>query len=126
MGIQLISKGDFNKVTGMLENFKEDFSIGILDKYGKKGVKALQDATPIDTGKTASSWYYKIDRKKGSAILSFCNSNINKGVPIAIILEYGHGTSTGGWVEGRNYITPTIKPILDELAEKVWEEVKYV
>lgn len=117
-------KGDFSKVTKFLERAKEAIHLGILDKYGRAGVAALASATPTDSGLTASSWYYKIENKSGSATLSFHNSNINKGVPIAIILQYGHGTGTGGWVEGRDYINPAIQPIFDQLAEEAWEEVR--
>ena len=80
-------------------------------------------ATPKDTGKTASSWYYKIENKDGSASISFHNSNIQNDVPIAIILQYGHGTGTGGWVEGRDYINPSIQPIFDEIADSAWKEI---
>ena len=80
-------------------------------------------ATPTRTGKTAASWSYEIKRQNGSTSIEFLNSNINKGVPIAIILQYGHGTGTGGWVEGRDYINPAIQPIFDKLAEEAWKEV---
>ena len=94
-----------------------------LDKYGRQGVQALAAATPIDTGLTASSWYYKITMKGDSATISFHNSNIQNGVPIAIILQYGHGTGNGGWVEGRDYINPAIQPIFDEIVRNAWKEV---
>ena len=97
--------------------------MGDLDKYGREGVAALSSATPVDTGKTANSWYYKIERQNGSVSINFLNSNINEGVPIAIILQYGHATSTGGWVEGRDYINPAIRPLFDSIAEKAWKEV---
>ena len=84
---------------------------------------ALASATPVDTGLTASSWYYEIKRQNGIVALNFCNSNVNKGVPIAIILQYGHGTSNGGWVEGRDYINPAIQPIFDRIAKDAWREV---
>ena len=88
-----------------------------------EGVAALSAATPVDSGETAASWDYEIVNKKGSAKITFTNSHIVKGVPIAIILQYGHGTRNGGWVEGRDYINPAIQPIFDELAEKAWKEV---
>lgn len=84
---------------------------------------ALASATPVDSGETAGSWYYRIENRKGSAIISFHNSNIQNGVPIAIILQYGHGTGTGGWVEGIDYINPAIQPIFDEIAKNAWREV---
>lgn len=119
-------KGDYSKVTRYFERLKEVANLGILDKYGKAGVDALSSATPVDSGLTASSWGYEIEHSAGSAKIVFTNSNINKGVPIAIILQYGHGTGTGGWVEGRDYINPAIQPIFDELADEAWREVTKV
>lgn len=116
-------KGDFLKFTRYLERVKEVVKLGDLDKYGQAGVDALSSATPVDSGLTASSWYYEIENKGGSATISFYNSNVNKGVPIAIILQYGHGTGTGGWVEGRDYINPAIRPIFDKIANDAWGEV---
>lgn len=121
--ISFRQKGDFSKLTRYLERVKEVAHLGDLDKYGREGVAALASATPVDTGLTASSWYYKIEHTKGSATISFFNSNIQNGVPIAIILQYGHGTGTGGWVEGRDYINPAIQPIFDKIAENAWKEV---
>ena len=116
-------KGNFSKATSFLERAKESFHVGILDKYGRLGVAALSQATPKDTGVTAASWSYKIQNEGDTAVLSFHNSNFNNGVPIAIILQYGHGTGTGGWVEGRDYINPAIQPVFDELANAVMKEV---
>lgn len=123
MKISFRQKGDFSKLTRYLERAKESIHIGELDKYGREGVAALSAATPIDSGQTASSWYYEIENKKNSVKLSFCNSNIQNGVPIAIILQLGHGTRNGGWVQGRDYINPSIQPIFDKLAEDMWREV---
>ena len=117
-------KGDFSKVTKYLTRTKKGINIRSLDKYGEEGVKALESNTPKDTGLTAKSWYYEIKKIDNNIIrISFCNSNIQNGVPIAIILQYGHGTRNGGWVEGRNYINPAIQPIFDELTKKAWKEV---
>lgn len=116
-------KGDFSKLTRFLERAKESIKIGDLDKFGREGVAALASATPIDSGLTASSWYYKIENKNGSVTISFHNSNIQNGVPIAIILQYGHGTRNGGWVQGRDYINPAIQPIFDKITEQAWKEV---
>ena len=116
-------KGDFSKLTRFLERAKEAVKLGDLDKYGREGVAALSSATPVDSGKTASSWYYEVEHQNGSASITFYNSNVNKGVPIAIILQYGHGTRNGGWVQGRDYINPAIQPIFDKLAKDAWEEV---
>lgn len=116
-------KGDFSKLNNFLERAKEVVKIGDLDRYGQEGVEALMAATPKDSGLTASSWYYEIVRTNGSVSIQFNNSNINKGVPIAVILQYGHGTRNGGWVEGRDYINPAIQPIFDKIAENAWKEV---
>ena len=124
--ISFRQKGEFSKLTTILEKAKEVVNIGDLDKYGKAGVAALSSATPVETGKTANSWYYKIENKKDTVSITFNNSNVQNGVPIAIILQYGHGTRNGGWVEGRDYINPAIQPIFDEIANKAWEEVKSI
>lgn len=116
-------KGDFSKTERYLQKIKNINIRNIIEKYGEKGVAALSSATPVDTGKTSSSWYYDISQTNTGITISFNNSNINKGVPIAIILQYGHGTRNGGWVEGRDYINPAIQPIFDEIALKAWEEV---
>lgn len=116
-------KGDFSRLSRFLERAKETVHMGDLDRYGREGVAALASATPVDSGLTASSWYYEIVRTKDGATISFKNSNINKGVPIAIILQYGHATRNGGWVEGRDYINPAIQPIFDRLANDAWKEV---
>ena len=121
--IKIRQKGDFKKLTSFLERAKEGLDIGVLDKYGRKGVAALSSATPVDTGLTASSWFYKIENKNGVAKIEFHNSNIQNGVPIAVILQYGHGTRNGGYVGGRYYINPAIQPVFDELAKNAWKEV---
>lgn len=119
-------KGDFSKVTKYLERVKNVVHLGELDKYGREGVAALASATPIDTGLTANSWSYEVTHDKDSATISFKNSNIQNGVPIAIILQYGHGTKNGGWVVGRDYINPAIQPIFDKIAKDAWREVTRV
>ena len=115
--------GDFSKLTRYLEKAKSINHASILDKYGKAGVSALRSATPIESGQTANSWGYEVANSKGSATITFYNTHENKGVPIAIILQYGHGTGTGGYVQGRYYINPGIQPIFDELANEAWREV---
>ena len=122
--INIRQKGDFKNLSSFLEKTKEKLNLGLLDKYGREGIAALQAATPKDTGKTSESWYYKIERKNGSVSLTFHNSNQNKGVPIAIILQYGHATGNGGYVEGVDYINPALRPIFDKIAEEAWKEVK--
>ena len=116
-------KGDFSKTTKFLTKLKQNVDISTFEKYGKKGVAALASATPVDSGLTANSWYYKIEKTNGSISLLFCNSNIQNGVPIAVILQYGHGTRNGGWVHGRDYINPAIQPIFDQIVKEAWGEV---
>lgn len=121
--ISFRQRGDFSKLTTFLEKAKRPFRMGELDKYGKEGVAALSSATPVDSGKTASSWYYEITNKNGSIKITFHNSNIQNGIPIAIILQYGHATRTGGWVQGRDYINPAIQPVFDRIVDSAWKEV---
>lgn len=122
--ITIRQRGDFKNLTSFLERSKEAFNLGILDKYGRQGVAALKASTPKDTGKTSDSWYYRINRNNGTVSLSFHNSNVNKGVPIAIILQYGHATGNGGYVEGVDYINPALQPVFQKLADEAWKEVK--
>lgn len=117
-------KGDFSRLTRFMERAKEAVHLGDLNRYGKAGVAALASATPVDTGETAKSWRYEILNRNGMVRISFLNSNIQNGVPIAIILQYGHTTGNGGWVEGRDYINPAIRPIFDQIANEAWREVK--
>lgn len=121
--IKFRQKGDFSKLTRYFERVKEVVKLGDLDKYGREGVAALESATPVDTGLTASSWRYEIDHGKDSVSISFYNDNIQNGVPIAIILQYGHGTRNGDWVQGRDYINPVIRPLFDKIADEAWKEV---
>ena len=121
--ISFSHKGDFSKLNRYFEKLKNAVHLGDLDKYGREGVAALASATPVDSGLTASSWSYEIVRKKGSVSITFNNSNIQNGVPIAIILQYGHGTGTGGWVQGRDYINPAVRPLFDKIANDAWREV---
>ncbi len=121
--IKFRQKGNFSKFDSYTERLLEVVKLGKLDKYGREGVEALMSVTPRDTGKTAESWYYTITRKKNKVTISFNNSNIPDGVPIAILLQYGHATGNGGWVEGIDYINPALQPIFDRIAKKAWAEV---
>lgn len=121
--IRFRQKGDFSKLTRYLQKVEKVNRLVNLDQYGREGVAALASATPVDSGLTASSWYYKKIVKDGRIAIQFCNSNIQNGVPIAIIIQYGHGTGTGGWVEGRDYINPAVQPIFDKLVKNLWREV---
>ena len=120
--ISLTSKGDFRKTEKFMKNARTKKLMSILKQYGEEGVAALMIATPLDTGRTASSWRYEIKVENNCIRLVFHNDNIQNGVPIAIILQYGHGTGTGGWVEGRDYINPAIQPIFDKIANSAWKE----
>lgn len=116
-------RGDFHRLNSFLERIKRPFSASILDKYGRMGVEVLSQATPKDTGKTAASWQYRITDEDGIIKISFLNSNIQNGVNIAIILQYGHATQNGGYVQGIDYINPALRPIFDEIEREAWKEV---
>ena len=116
-------KGNFNKVTQYFKRVKKSIDNVDFDKYGRAGVAALESATPVDSGLTAKSWYYKVNKKDGLVTISFHNSNIQNGVLVAILLQYGHGTRNGGWVEGGDYINPASRPIFDAITKNAWREV---
>ena len=120
--ISLTSKGDFRKTEKFMKKARTKKLMTILKQYGEEGVAALMVSTPLDTGRTASSWRYEIKVESDCIRLVFHNDNIQNGVPIAIILQYGHGTGTGGWVEGRDYINPAIQPVFDKIANSAWKE----
>lgn len=121
--IVFTQKGDFKKTEKFLNKASKEEYFRKLEKYAREGVKALSAATPVDTGKTAASWSYEIRQTKGSVSIYWTNSNVNKGVPIAIILQYGHGTNNGGYVQGIDYINPALRPVFERLAEETWKEV---
>lgn len=123
MKISVTSKGNWFKTTKLLERTStRSVNMDVLIHYGELGVQALSNDTPKDTGLTAASWYYEIKNQNGKYSIVFHNANVVDGVPIAIILQYGHATRNGGWVSGRNYINPALRPIFDGMAEKVWRE----
>lgn len=122
--LQLTYKGDFSKTTNWLKKRRRLKFLSNLNKYGDMGVTALSQATPVDTGKTASSWGYTIEQDSpGSIKIVWTNSNVNNGVNIAVIIQYGHGTGTGGYVQGIDYINPAMKPVFEKIAKAAWEEV---
>ena len=121
--IKFSHKGDFEKTLRYFKRVNKAIKLKDLEKYGAAGVAALSSATPVETGLTARSWYYKIKNENGRAEISYHNSNIQNGIPIAIILQYGHGTNNGGWVQGRDYINPVIRPIFDKIVNDAWREV---
>lgn len=121
--ITLTSKGDFSRTFKFLEKMENLKIEQILKKHASAGVSALSSATPVDSGKTASCWSYEIQSSGESHTIYWTNSNQNKGVVIAVILQLGHGTGTGGYVQGRDYINPAIRPIFDKMADEAWREV---
>lgn len=121
--ITIKHKGDFKKTEKFLDRASRINLRNILNRYGEMGVNALSAATPVDSGKTAASWGYELEIGNESSTIIWTNSNINKGVNIAIILQYGHGTRNGGYVQGRDYINPAMAPIFDDLASDAWKEV---
>ena len=121
--IRFIHRGDFTATMKFLAKVEDLDIFNNLDKYGRKGVEALSLATPVDTGKTAASWGYEIRGYIGGYSIIWTNSNVNKGENIAVLIQYGHGTRNGGYVVGRDYINPALRPIFDEIAESAWKEV---
>ena len=124
--IEFTEKGDFNNTERYLNKLKSDQLSSILNRYGSLGVNALSNATPIESGQTAASWYYTIVSRKGYYSIRWHNSHIEDGIPIAVILQYGHGTRNGGYVQGRDYIMPAIRPIFEQIADEAWREVTKV
>ena len=121
--IKFVQHGDFRKTDTFLQKMLRTVKLSRLDHYGRLGVKALEDATPVDTGETAKSWYYKISRKHDTVSIVWGNKNENDGEIIAVLLQYGHRTRNGGWVYGRDYINPALYPVFEKIAEDAWREV---
>lgn len=122
--VTLSSRGSFKRTNNFLKNILKLDIRQILNEYGQKGVEALEAATPKRTGLTSRSWYYEIHTSAKGASISWFNSNINEGVPIALIIQYGHGTGWGSYVEGIDYINPALGPIFDEMASDVWRVIQ--
>ena len=123
MRVNFEVSGSFSNTERFLNRIRHKDYLNSLDNFGRQGVQALRNATPVDSGKTAESWNYEINQTKGMTEIVWTNSNVNDGVPIAVILQYGHGTGTGGYVQGRDYINQALRPIFDEIAEKAWKAV---
>lgn len=122
--ITIHQKGNFEKLDSYFERCKELFKMGELDKYGREGVRALSAATPRDSGLTADSWSYEITRNSDGVAVVFTNSNVTKmGVPVAVLIQLGHGTRNGGYVQGIDYINPALKPVFQRMADDMWREV---
>jgi hypothetical protein len=121
--IEFTQKGDFSTVERYLRRMKTLELNAILNKYATLGQNALSNATPVESGETAASWYYTIVQRPGYYSIRWHNRHVEDGVPIAVILQYGHGTGTGGYVQGRDYIMPAIRPIFDQIVDEAWREV---
>jgi len=121
--ISFSSKGSFDHIEAFLNKVQHMDIRGLLEPYGQMGVTALRDATPVDTGAAAAAWSYEIEDNNGVVSLIWTNSDIENGFPVVVMLQYGHGTGTGGYVQGRDFINPAIKPIFDQIAEAVWKVV---
>lgn len=117
------TSGDFRKTEAWLQKIKDGAIFDALSKYGEMGVSALASATPVESGQTAASWTYEIIKERGSYSIVWGNTNDVNGTPLAILLQYGHGTGTGGYVQGRDYINPALRPIFDQIAEEAWRVV---
>lgn len=123
--ITVVQHGKFKKLNSRFQKLLEVVDLSWLDKYGKKGVEALAEASPVCTGLLRSSWYYKIEHEKnGEAKLIWCNDDIEGGKNIAIIVQMGHGTKNGTYIPGIDYINPAIRPIIEQISEEVRREVK--
>lgn len=121
--IKIKQTGNFNNTEKFFRGAITSDYVKILEQYGREGVNALASATPIDTGETSKSWDFEIRRYSGGASITWINTNVVNGVPIAIILQYGHGTQNGGYIQGQDYINPALKPIFDKMANEAWKEV---
>lgn len=121
--IKVEVKGDFKKTNSFLERAANMFQVGVLDKYGRRGVDALRVATPVDSGETAAAWYYRIVRNRKGVAIEWLNSSENEGIPIVILLQYGHGFDGGGYYEGLDFINPAMRPIFEQIADDAWREL---
>ena len=121
--IKFEQKGSFNNLELYLKRLKKRGRFKFLEKYGEEGVKLLAEATPKRTGLTSRSWQYKVEVTPTAAIISFYNTNIQNGINVAVVLQYGHATRRGGWVEGRDYINPAIEPLFDKIAEEAFTKI---
>ena len=123
--VKITSDGDFRKTMKFLKGITDQQYMQVLDRFGKEGVRALSSATPVDTGKTAATWRYEIHKNSKNVEIVWTNDNkTNRGDNIALMLQYGHGTGTGGYVVGRDYINPAIRPIFDDMINQIWKAVE--
>lgn len=124
--ITISSKGNFNNTEKFFKKVATSNYISVFDKYGKEGVRLLSSATPVDTGKTSESWTYEVKKSKSGISIEWSNSNVVNGVQIAVIIQYGHGTQNGAYIQGQDYINPVIKPLFDILTNDIWKDVSKV
>lgn len=122
--IRATSSGSFEKTTNFLEFLKSNRMFSVLDRYGRVGVDRLRSATPKESGETANAWRYEVIHRDGLHGIEWYNTHVNDGVNIAIIIQYGHGTGTGGYVEGIDYINPALRPVFEEILNDVWRQVR--
>lgn len=124
MGVITVThKGSFDKTTRLLTRLREAKYYRILEEYGRRGVEALSEATPKDTGVTSQSWDYTVTKTRSGYEIAWTNNSQNKGISIVILNQYGHATKNGGWVQGRDFINPAMRPIFDQMAQEIWKEV---
>jgi hypothetical protein len=126
MAVTITSHGSGETTRWLQAMQKQDRLAAILARHGQAGVTALSNATPVESGETANSWYYEIENKSGSIGIIWKNRHVEDGRPIAILLQYGHGTGTGGYVQGRDYINPAMKPIFDQIETELWKAVSTI
>lgn len=126
MSIVITEKGDFHNTERWLAKLKSGRIFAVLSKYGSIGQNALSNATPVDSGLAAASWSYSIEQKSGYFSIRWHNSDIENGFPVAVMIQYGHGTGTGGYVQGRDYINPAMRPIFDQMVADVVREVNSI
>ena len=124
--ITISSKGSFSNTEKFLKRSMKSNYNSIFEKYGKEGVRLLSSATPVDTGKTSESWTYDVKKSKRGISIEWSNSNVINGVQIAVIIQYGHGTQNGAYIQGQDYINPVIKPLFDILTNDIWKDVSKV
>lgn len=116
--------GDFHNLESFLKRMSKRDIFSTLDKYGRLGVNALSNATPADSGLAAASWDYEVKKSRDQYSITWTNSNVENGFPVVVMLQYGHGTRNGGYVQGHDFINPALKPIFDQIADEVWKAVK--
>lgn len=121
--IKVKCKGNFKKTETYLAKIGRPIDMTIIKRRAEDGLIALKSATPVNSGKTRDSWYYQIKQDNGVISIQYCNSNVADYVPIAVIIQYGHATGTGGWVEGIDYINPAIRPVFEDIKNDLWKEV---